>query len=47
VLVLADAADQAVAVRDLWIAPSAIHIGAPLLTADNVFSNTPGLTLHQ
>lgn len=33
--------------NDLWIAASALHIGAPLLTADNVFSNTPGLTLHQ
>ena len=33
--------------NDLWIAASALHIGAPLLTADNVFANTPGLTLHQ
>ncbi len=33
--------------NDLWIAASAIHIGAPLLTADNVFSTTPGLTLHE
>jgi predicted nucleic acid-binding protein len=33
--------------NDLWIAASALHIGAPLLTADNVFSDTPGLTLHQ
>ncbi len=33
--------------NDLWIAASAIHIGAPLLTADNVFSDTPGLTLHE
>ena len=32
---------------DLWIAASAIHIGAPLLAADGVFENTPGLTLHQ
>jgi len=31
----------------LWIAASAIHIGAPLLAADGVFENTPGLTLHQ
>lgn len=30
---------------DLWIAASAIHIGAPLLTADEIFSGTPGLTL--
>lgn len=33
--------------NDLWIAASAIHIDAPLLTADSVFENTPGLTLHQ
>jgi predicted nucleic acid-binding protein len=33
--------------NDLWIAASALHIDAPLLTADNIFSNTPGLTLHQ
>ncbi|MBI2711112.1 MAG: PIN domain-containing protein [Actinobacteria bacterium] len=33
--------------NDLWIAATALHIGVPLLTADNVFSNTPGLTLHQ
>jgi predicted nucleic acid-binding protein len=33
--------------NDLWIAASAIHIEAPLLTVDGVFENTPGLTLHQ
>lgn len=33
--------------NDLWIAASAIHISAPLLTADSVFNDTPGLTLHQ
>lgn len=33
--------------NDLWVAASARHIGAPLLTADNVFSGTPGLTLNQ
>ncbi|MCC5951379.1 MAG: PIN domain-containing protein [Acidimicrobiia bacterium] len=33
--------------NDLWIAASALHIGAPLLAADGVFENTPGLTLHQ
>ena len=33
--------------NDLWVAASAIHIGAPLLTADNVFENAPGVTLHQ
>lgn len=31
---------------DVWIAASAIHIGAPLLTADKVFEDTPGLRLH-
>lgn len=30
---------------DLWIAASALHIGASLLTADNVFKDTPGLQL--
>ncbi len=33
--------------NDLWIAASAIHIGAPLLADDGVFEDTPGLTLHQ
>lgn len=33
--------------NDLWIAASAIHIDAPLLSADGVFENTPGLTLIQ
>jgi tRNA(fMet)-specific endonuclease VapC len=33
--------------NDLWIAASAIHIGAPLLAADRVFERTPGLALHQ
>jgi predicted nucleic acid-binding protein len=32
---------------DLWIAASAVHIGAGLLTADQVFDDTPGLTLHR
>ncbi|MGY6501279.1 MAG: PIN domain-containing protein [Acidimicrobiales bacterium] len=32
---------------DLWIAASAIHIGAPLLAADGIFENTPRLTLHR
>jgi len=31
--------------NDLWIATSAIHIGAPVLTADQVFAHTPGLEL--
>ena len=31
---------------DLWIAASAIHVDAPLLTADLVFEGTPGLSLH-
>jgi predicted nucleic acid-binding protein len=29
---------------DLWIAASAIHIGAALLTADGIFDDTPRLT---
>lgn len=33
--------------NDLWIAASAVHIGARLLTADSVFRATPGLTLHE
>ncbi len=33
--------------NDLWIAASAIHIGAALLTADKIFLTTPGLTLHR
>ncbi len=33
--------------NDLWIAASAIHIGASLLTADQVFSGTPGLPLYE
>lgn len=32
--------------NDLWIAASAIHIGAALLSADAIFANAPGLTLH-
>jgi len=32
--------------NDLWIAASAVHIDAPLLTADHVFEDAPGLTLH-
>ncbi|MCA1703516.1 MAG: PIN domain-containing protein [Actinobacteria bacterium] len=31
--------------NDLWIATSAIHIGAPLLTADQIFRDTPELQL--
>jgi len=31
--------------NDLWVAASAIHIGAPLVTADGVFADAPGLTL--
>lgn len=33
--------------NDLWIAASALHIGAPLLTADGVFDDTPGLSLYR
>lgn len=32
---------------DLWIAATANHVGAQLLTADNIFDATPGLVLHQ
>ena len=31
--------------NDLWIAASAIHIGAPVVTADAVFVGAPGLML--
>jgi predicted nucleic acid-binding protein len=31
--------------NDLWIAASAIHINASLVTADGVFAETPGLVL--
>lgn len=30
---------------DLWIAASALQISAPLLTADSVFENAPGIVL--
>ena len=33
--------------NDLWIAASALHIGARLLTADSVFDDVPGLSLHR
>jgi len=33
--------------NDLWIAASAVHIGAPLLTADAVFDHVPSLALHR
>jgi predicted nucleic acid-binding protein len=33
--------------NDLWIAASALHIGAPILTTDAVFDGIPGLTLHR
>ncbi len=33
--------------NDLWIAASAVYIGAPLLTADAVFDDVPGLSLHR
>ncbi len=38
---------EAVHANDLWIAASAVHIGAPLLTADAVFDNVTGLSLHR
>jgi predicted nucleic acid-binding protein len=31
---------------DLWVASSALHIGAPLVGADRVFQGGPGLVLH-
>jgi predicted nucleic acid-binding protein len=31
--------------NDLWVAASALHIEAPLVTADGVFADAPGLTL--
>jgi predicted nucleic acid-binding protein len=33
--------------NDLWIAASAIHINTPLLTADTIFDDVPGLSLHR
>lgn len=33
--------------NDLWITASALHIGAPLLTADTVFDDVPGVSLHR
>lgn len=32
--------------NDLWVASTALHIGAPLVTADRVFEGVPGLVLH-
>jgi predicted nucleic acid-binding protein len=31
---------------DLWVASVALHIGAPLVTADRVFEGLAGLVLH-
>lgn len=33
--------------NDLWVAASAVHLRAPLLTADAVFDDVPGLNLHR
>lgn len=33
--------------NDLWMAASAVHIGAPLVTADAVFDDVPGLSIHR
>ena len=33
--------------NDLWIAASAVHLGAPLLTADTVLNDVPGISLHR
>jgi predicted nucleic acid-binding protein len=30
---------------DLWIAATAISLGAPLLSTDGIFANAPGLSL--
>jgi predicted nucleic acid-binding protein len=32
--------------NDLWVAASAVHLGAPLLTGDHIFDDVPGLALH-
>jgi predicted nucleic acid-binding protein len=34
---------EAVHANDLWIAASAVHIGAKLLTADAIFDDAPGV----
>ena len=34
-------------VADLWIATSARHIGAPLLSADSIFDDAPGVVLAE
>jgi predicted nucleic acid-binding protein len=33
--------------NDLWIAASAVHIAAALVTADSIFEGAPGLDLAQ
>jgi predicted nucleic acid-binding protein len=33
--------------NDLWIAASALHTGAALLSNDTIFQDTPALTLHR
>ncbi|HEX4901788.1 MAG TPA: PIN domain-containing protein [Acidimicrobiales bacterium] len=38
---------ESVHANDLWIAASAVHIGEPLLTADAVFDDVPGLNIHR
>ncbi|MFT3852919.1 MAG: PIN domain-containing protein [Ilumatobacteraceae bacterium] len=35
----------AIHANDLWIAASARHIDAPLVTADTVFREVPGLSI--
>ena len=42
-----NALHEPVHANDLWIAASAVHISAPLLTADAVVDDVPGLTLHR
>ena len=42
-----DTLHEPVHANDLWVAASAVHIGAPLLTADAVCDDVPGPTLHR
>lgn len=37
---------DAVHTSDLWVAATALNIGAPLVTADRVLEGVPGLVLH-
>ena len=44
---VAHALHEPVHASDPWLAASAVHIGAPLLTADAVFNDVPGLNIHR